>query len=129
MKIALDYDGTVTEDPDLWYLFVQYAQLKGHEVKIVTFRSGDELTTDLLEFAERADVELILTARTLKKEFCRSLNWEPDVWIDDNPGLIGDKGIPWDDEQHAKWKETLSDRLVEEQGSPDDSELPTLNTV
>lgn len=136
MKIALDYDGTTTEDLEAWSWFVVMMKNRGHDIRIVTFRSPNELTSDMLNFqymtenqVTRWKIPIIFTSRVLKKEFCKAYGWEPDVWIDDNPGLIGDEAIPWDAKQHAEWKETLSDRLVEEPESSGDSELPTLNTV
>ena len=38
MLIALDYDGTYTEDWELWRMFIKSAHKKGHEVVIVTMR-------------------------------------------------------------------------------------------
>jgi hypothetical protein len=136
MKIALDYDGTVTEDFEAWAWFVTMMKNRGHDVRIVTFRSEDELTSDMLSFQYMTEnhatpwkIPIIFTGRVFKQEYCRSIGWDPDVWIDDSPALINhDDGI-WEKEKLDAWKQTLSDRLVKEREGSGDSELPTLNTV
>lgn len=76
MFIALDYDRTFTEDPDLWATFAAMAQARGHTVKIVTMRRPDEMITD-------APVEVIYTSRRAKARVIKA-----DVWIDDSPHWI-----------------------------------------
>lgn len=44
MLIALDYDGTFTEDPTLWVSFIAMAQAHGHDVIGVTMRYEFEKT-------------------------------------------------------------------------------------
>lgn len=116
MKIALDYDGTVTEDVQLWTWFVSAVKHRGHDIRVVTFRSGDELTQDLFDFAEVCGIEIIFTGRVLKQKFCKEqMNWEPDVWIDDSPALIGHDDGVWEKEKLDAWKESLSNRITSEQ--------------
>lgn len=44
MNIALDYDGTITPDPELWKFFIARALDLGHKIDIVTMRfPGNEL--------------------------------------------------------------------------------------
>tara|TARA_R110000868_G_scaffold290020_1_gene550233 strand:+ start:103 stop:348 length:246 start_codon:yes stop_codon:yes gene_type:complete len=76
MFIALDYDRTFTEDPDMWTAFAAMAQARGHIVKIVTMRRPDETITD-------APVEVIYTSRQAKAHVVKA-----DVWIDDSPQWI-----------------------------------------
>ena len=72
MKIALDYDGTYTEDPSLWNVFIQHALSCGHEIVCVTMRFPDE--------AIQMPCPVVYTSRKAKAEF-----YQADVWIDDNP--------------------------------------------
>jgi hypothetical protein len=47
MKIALDYDGTYTVDPQFWEDFITLAKVRGHEVVCVTKRGPSNCGTDL----------------------------------------------------------------------------------
>jgi hypothetical protein len=125
MKIGLDYDGTVTADPVVWYNIVKEFLERGHEVKVVTFRSFDEVTQDLVDFCKDCGIAYITTGRIPKAIFCAGVGWQPDIWIDDNPGLIGQSVELWDDTKLAEWRESLSDRLVEESGNASGRELFT----
>jgi hypothetical protein len=120
MKIALDYDGTVTEDPILWKTFVGFTKARGHDIRIVTFRSVDEITTDLLEFATNTGIEIMTTGRVWKQEYCIIHGWEPDVWIDDSPALINHDDGVWTQEQHDIWKKALLNRVVAQPTDTDD---------
>jgi len=87
IRIALDYDGTYTADPDLWLSFVTKAINRGHEVLIVTMRFPEELADidpNLLDLG----VEVIPTSRKAKRQFLidnRGGLQMPNIWIDDNP--------------------------------------------
>lgn len=81
MRIALDYDGTITRDPTLWELFVLEARASGHEVRVVTSRHPE----DAPEFA---GCPIFATGMKPKGPFLLSLGWVPDVWIDDHPERI-----------------------------------------
>lgn len=82
MRIALDYDGTVTADYNLWYDFYELATHFGHEVVVVTMRFPHERIDDW-------PGRIIYTCRLAKRKWCQNLH-EPDfdVWIDDNPQLV-----------------------------------------
>lgn len=82
MKIALDYDGTYTEDPVLWNKFIDLLQLRDHEVMIVTFR-GDDTPID-----HEVPIPVYYTAARPKREFMNDIGITIDVWIDDYPELI-----------------------------------------
>lgn len=79
MRIALDYDGTYTRDPEFWDKFIVAAVVAGHQVVCVTQRFPEE----------RAAIgcPVIFTSRqTPKAKFV--LDQMPDVWIDDQPQRI-----------------------------------------
>ena len=76
MLIALDYDKTYTVDSVLWDDFVQIAQNRGHDVKIVTMRRPDEAIID-------APVEVVYTSRKAKAAVVNA-----DIWIDDSPHWV-----------------------------------------
>lgn len=77
MKIALDYDGTYTADPELWDLFIKNAHRRGHTVTIVTMRHSIEKVHVM--------IDCIYTGRKAKKTYCENKNIKFDIWIDDNP--------------------------------------------
>lgn len=81
MNIALDYDGTYTEDPVLWDAFIQRAVEHGHQVTCVTMRHG---------LHEKVEIgcPVIYTDRKAKGEFVTLLGLKIDVWIDDAPHWI-----------------------------------------
>ena len=88
LLIAIDYDGTYTEDPKLWDAFIALATRAGHRVICCTMRyedtEGDEVK-DLL----RGKVERIFfTGRKNKSEALGTHELVPDIWIDDAPHWI-----------------------------------------
>lgn len=93
MKIALDYDGTYTEDPELWDGFVMLAHQLGHEVHIVTMRYPEETirhqipqTHDHTRLEQWATIHY--TSRQAKRRFMQNIGLEFQVWIDDIPEFI-----------------------------------------
>lgn len=89
MKIALDWDDTFTRDPKFWAAFAYQAKLKGHEVRIVTFRP--EAGVPEIEHTLRhlhIFIPVIATNYIQKRSACNALGWLPDVWIDDSPEFI-----------------------------------------
>lgn len=77
MKIALDYDNTITADPGLWSAFAELALSKGHSVTIVTSR--DEVFAPLPEMG----IPIVYCAYKAKAR-C----FQADIWIDDDPRRI-----------------------------------------
>lgn len=122
MRIALDYDGTVTASYDLWAWFVKMFRGAGHDVRIVTARYEGQYTDDMINFLQMTEddngtkIPVIFTNHTPKWEFCSAINWQPGVVIDDEPGIWQKPYTDWSAEQLAEWeaKEGLSDRVVEE---------------
>lgn len=80
MRIALDYDGTYTNDPELWEQFIANARARGHEVVCVTMRRPAEALT--------MGIDVYYTARRAKKLFMMELGVLVDVWIDDMPEFL-----------------------------------------
>jgi hypothetical protein len=80
MKIALDYDNTITKDTAMWAHFVADAVSRGHEVVIVTSRRPD---MPIFEAGDDPLVPVIYCSFTAK-----SRHYAADVWIDDDPRHI-----------------------------------------
>lgn len=85
MIIALDYDGTYTEDPDLWISFIDLIKMRRHSVTFVTFRddNGNYKNDDIRRDAKRNNIDIVYTAGKQKSDCFKA-----DVWIDDMPILI-----------------------------------------
>lgn len=93
MKIALDYDETYTEDPELFNMIVSRARHRGHEVTFVTWRREDQDNADLEATASMLHIEVVYCAGKAKMK-C----YAADVWIDDSPYAIT---------CHAKWSDSI----------------------
>lgn len=88
MKLALDFDETITLDPLFWLAFTQLARHAKHEVTIVTSRPASYYKTsdyneDIEGFAKEANVKIIYCDGYPKRTF-----FSADVWIDDRPESI-----------------------------------------
>lgn len=90
MLIALDYDDTYTRDPLLWNWFVAQALDRGHTVYCVTSRQDtmlDEIRYTLGQLIPEENI--IACGHDPKRTVTQNLDIMIDVWIDDNPEMIG----------------------------------------
>jgi hypothetical protein len=89
MRLGLDFDDTVSLDPELFGALIELFKARGHEVIIVTIRQGNNaLNSDVLDFAKEHDVDVIFTEGKQKAPFCNKLGKHVDVWMDDYPAAI-----------------------------------------
>lgn len=84
---AIDYDGTITSDIDLWLEFIMTLRARGHVVLIVTMRTAEEALHINPRILSQVD-RVIATSRKAKLPFVESLKIKPDIWIDDAPSLL-----------------------------------------
>lgn len=80
--IALDYDGTYTDNPVLWDQFILNAQSHRYHVVIVTMRYETE------RIPHPIMVDVYYTNRKAKKPFMLALGVNPAIWIDDTPEAL-----------------------------------------
>jgi phosphoglycolate phosphatase-like HAD superfamily hydrolase len=90
---AIDFDGTLLDDPKLWLQFIASARESGHRVLIVTARTESaENVSDIKEFLIshgcEFEIPIILTGRSPKRWHVGRLDIHVDVWIDDDPESI-----------------------------------------
>lgn len=87
MKIGLDYDGTITSDPEGFYAFAKMMRARGHEVYIVTMRYPSECVSipTMWSFVVNG---IYPTSRQPKKAHMLSRGINIDVWVDDEPRAI-----------------------------------------
>lgn len=86
MVFSLDYDGTYSEDNELWLDFIDKAKARGHEVICISARDQDDkdICKELL-----SRVRFVGTSGAHKYEYAFQLGINVDVWIDDMPECIG----------------------------------------
>jgi len=85
MRIALDWDGSYTLDPEFWDSFILLCKNGGHDVRIITLRKP-EMHIDMKFFDY--EIPIIYTSNMHKREYCDKIDWHPDIWIDDSPEFI-----------------------------------------
>lgn len=88
MKIGLDWDGTVSEDPLVFKKVVEAFLDGGHDVTVVTWRcppEGENQWVDIEEVFQMWGFRLptIFCNGKAKRDF-----YPADIWIDDNPAAI-----------------------------------------
>ncbi len=93
LTIGLDYDGTITADPNLWSGFIKLCKARGHTVKIVTYRTRGQYACDqdILDFAAENGIEYVFTAGKAKTKACPEVN----LWIDDMPFTLLESQNPF----------------------------------
>lgn len=105
LNIALDYDGTFTEDPEMFSSFIELSQKRGHTIYIVTLRSKEhdfEAIHDYL--TNEYGIQIVWCDGRSKREVTEELGIKIDIWIDDNPECIT-KGSILSLEQLMAWRE------------------------
>ncbi len=91
MNIGLDYDETITEDPEIWGKIIALFLASNHAVYIVSIRSEKDTTNhEVLDFAEKHHCPAFFTNGNQKKTFMLKKGIAISVWIDDAPELIPD---------------------------------------
>lgn len=89
MKIAFDYDGTISEDLAGWLEVMHSMKARGHEIFVVTFRDERYDMNDDLQFIYDEDFEIYYTRGVAKRWWCEQFGpGNVDVWIDDKPEAI-----------------------------------------
>lgn len=92
MNIGIDFDDTITADPNMWKVFIELARASGHDIRIVTARSEAYGVQEVFDYADKFTPELpvIYTSGYEKAPYCRKYHdFDVDVWIDDNPHWCG----------------------------------------
>jgi hypothetical protein len=88
MRIAIDFDETLTADAALWRGFVDLCRAGGHNVICVTARRGtDENRETLGEWMEShgLTIPVFFTSLGSKVDYMTKAGLKVDIWIDDDP--------------------------------------------
>ena len=89
MVIGLDYDGTITCDPELWVNTILEFKKRNHIVYVVTMRYSTEVTP-ILALLNSVGIRVIYTGRQAKRPICEQQGIYIDIWIDDNPRAVNE---------------------------------------
>lgn len=87
LNIGLDFDGTVTADPETFKKIIKVFMDAGHYVHIVTMRYGSECDDIVRDFGSLVST-IVPTKRQAKDQFCKDVGIMIDFWIDDNPKAV-----------------------------------------
>ena len=96
MNVGIDWDDTITRDPDTWFNVVSLLKAQNHKVFIVTARYP-ATNIDGIRINECRDIPkkwldlvdgLYATGRQAKAPFMLSRGILIHVWIDDQPSSI-----------------------------------------
>ena len=88
LKIALDFDDTLTADLKLWSTFVENAKGAGHQVYLVTARRETEENCELINSILDhwgCQMPIIFTNLGSKILATQRRGIQIDIWIDDDP--------------------------------------------
>ena len=91
LTIAIDFDGTFAEDPDVFREIVAVFKARGHQCILVTNRPkewGDdvhELVGDLMP--------IVFAGHRAKSRAVHRLGYDVDIWVDDMPQIIEIEGV------------------------------------
>lgn len=88
MRIGLDWDGTVTEDRELWFSFMRMAKERGHDLMIVTSRCETDAERIRSEVRPLGISVIATDGKPKIKEVDAQIGHFLDVWIDDMPHLL-----------------------------------------
>lgn len=91
MNIAIDFDNTLTADPDLFCVFAEYAKKLGHRVFIVTQRQRtEENVNEIEEYLAERDCKICVyyTEMQSKLDYMKNRGVKVAIWIDDDPEAL-----------------------------------------
>lgn len=87
MKIALDWDGTYTRNPQFWDAFITMCLNHAIDIRIVTARR------DIHPIEVYVRIPVIYTNLKSKREHLDEIGWMADIFIDDTPEFIVRKDV------------------------------------
>lgn len=91
MNIAIDFDNTLTADPDLWGIFVDRAKKLGHRCYCVTARRDTEENNEIVSEwmnENQITIPVFYTSLRSKVEYMQERDIKIDIWIDDDPRTL-----------------------------------------
>ena len=84
-NIGIDYDDTISLNIDMWKSIIKIFNSFNFNVYVVTYRDSSQFE-DIYRFSFVKDY--IYTSGKGKKQYCKDMGVEIDIWIDDCPESI-----------------------------------------
>ena len=88
MRIAIDFDDTLTRDAALWRSFIASCRSLGHQVVCVTARRDTDDNRESIDWwliAHGIELRVYYTGLASKVDYMAKRGIKVDVWIDDDP--------------------------------------------
>lgn len=105
MLIAVDYDKTISADPEFFDDFFHLARRHGHKCYVVTMRSKElDWDDEFLRINFDHEIETVFCDGLPKRKYCEEQGLNFDWWFDDWPEGIH-LGSVLTPEQLAEWRE------------------------
>lgn len=86
--VALDYDGTTSENPRCWILIAAILRNAGYKVICVCSRRETIANIEELGSVFPDWIQIIFTNHNPKKAFCEKRGIHINIWIDNDPSSI-----------------------------------------
>lgn len=83
-NIGIDFDETITLNPEMWLNIMNIFEKNGFNVYVVTWRHAHEFPEDL-QFLVDKGYKVFYTGRLDKFKFMRNRGIDIDIMIDDTP--------------------------------------------
>lgn len=83
MNVCIDFDDTITKDPEAWLAIIDFLQKRGHTIFCITLRYPNVPLPKL-------PIEVYYACGQPKWEFAFEKGLHVDIWIDDWPMVIGE---------------------------------------
>lgn len=91
MNIAIDFDNTITADPQLFKHLINSIRMYGHKVYIVTYRYGPlahASNSDVWAWKDSVDGIFFTGHQAKRKYIYDNHKLRIDIWMDDTPDSI-----------------------------------------
>lgn len=85
--VALDFDETISDDPEAWVHVMRTLEKFGYHCIVVTWRSPETYPEDLQFLVDKGYV-VYYTSLQAKREYMKEKGIEVAIWIDDNPWAV-----------------------------------------
>lgn len=85
--VAVDFDETISDNPEAWLRVMKTLEVVGYQVVVCTWRSPSTYPEDL-QFLVDKGYKVYYTSFTAKQEYMKAQGVDVAIWIDDNPFAI-----------------------------------------
>lgn len=91
MLFGIDFDNTITRDPELFKDFIKLCNNRGHSCVVITMREDNSENKTKISNTIGEDVRIIFCNHTFKRKVAIHQGIHIDIWIDDMPSGVDDQ--------------------------------------